>query len=353
MKPRTLLAALLPALLVAPLGPGLPAAAGDDVVRRVPGRVLDVADLRTGAPPAIAWAERRRGRTTIHDGSRATPLDAEVQAFAPMGTGYVVQLTDPDRPGARPLVRWVGADGSPGRRTWRSGYGLAVSAHDGAVAFTVRRGGVRVIDSDGDRVLRMPSVPDRGFASPAGVVGEDCREDATSNGCAVLVNSNRRPLSWVVSSHGIVDTTGLRHVSTARGRWLGGITRLFDGGSCSRMTRSWRTRWRTCRNQLSGIAPGNRHLIGTPAYADGFGPTSLDVLDLRTGEPVRAWRAARDGSSATYFEEVWEDAEHVLVVTFQDREWAVVRLGLDGSMEYAVPPRRGTDLRRPFHLRTR
>jgi hypothetical protein len=277
----------------------------------------------------------------------------EVQAFAPMGSGYVVQLTDPDRPGARPLVRWVGADGTPGRSTWRSGYGLAVSAQGRAVAFTVRRGGVRVVDSEGDRVLRMPSAPVRGFTSPAAVLGEDCQESETSNGCAVMVNSDRRPVSWVVSSHGIVDTTGFRRVSTGRGRWVGGITQVFDTGTCSRMTRSARTRWRTCRNVLADIAPDNRHVIGTPAYADGFGPTTLHVLDLRTGERVRAWRAARDGSSATYFEEVWEDAEHLLVVTYQDREWAVVRLGLDGSMEYAVPPRRGTDLRRPFHLLTR
>ena len=33
---------------------------------------------------------------------------------------------------------------------------------------------------------------------------------------------------------------------------------------------------------------------------------------------------------------MWEDADHLLVVTFQAGEWAIVRLGLDGSMEYAV-----------------
>ena len=44
----------------------------------------------------------------------------------------------------------------------------------------------------------------------------------------------------------------------------------------------------------------------------------------------------------------------MLVVTYSDGEWAVVRLGVDGSMEYAVPPRRGSsDLRSPFRLQTR
>ncbi len=69
---------------------------------------------------------------------------------------------------------------------------------------------------------------------------------------------------------------------------------------------------------------------------------------------VRTFAASRDGSSATYFDEVWEDAQHVLVVTFQDGEWAVVRLGVDGSMEYAVAPRRGSmDAAFPFRLQAR
>ena len=68
---------------------------------------------------------------------------------------------------------------------------------------------------------------------------------------------------------------------------------------------------------------------------------------------MRSFTADRRGRSATYFEEVWEDAEHVLVVTFQAGRWAVVRLGVDGSMEYAVAPRSGSDVRSPFQLQTR
>lgn len=37
--------------------------------------------------------------------------------------------------GAAGTTRWIGADGSPGRREWRTGYGLAVSAHGSAVGF--------------------------------------------------------------------------------------------------------------------------------------------------------------------------------------------------------------------------
>jgi hypothetical protein len=120
------------------------------------------------------------------------------------------------------------------------------------------------------------------------------------------------------------------------------------------MLRGWRVRWRTCDNQLSDISPDNGHVLGTPAYADGFGPTTLDVLATGDGSVARTFTYARNGHSATYFDEVWEDPEHVLVVTYQDGEWAVVRLGLDGSMEYAVAPRAGSmDTRSPFGLQTR
>jgi hypothetical protein len=170
----------------------------------------------------------------------------------------------------------------------------------------------------------------------------------------VFVNSLRDPVSWLTSSHGIVDTTPLRQVSTVRGRWLGGITKVTDTGTCNEMLRGFRTKWRTCRNRFSDIAPGNDHVIGIPAYGDGFGPTVLDVLELRTGDRVRSWVADRKGRSATYFGELWEDPEHLLVVTFQEQEWAVVRLGLDGSMEYAVAPVADDgDMTAPFLLPTR
>ena len=48
----------------------------------------------------------------------------------------------------------------------------------------------------------------------------------------------------------------------------------------------------------------------------------------------------------------WEDASHALAVTYADGAWAVVRIGLDGTMEYAVPPREGSDFERPFFLQS-
>lgn len=343
------------AALAAALSPATPATSAADTPtdtssRTAPTTVLDVRGLEQGDPPAVAWSERRSGRTVIHGtGGTRTPAPNRLDQFAPMGSGHVISTISAS--GAR--TRWIGADGTPGRREWRTGYGLAVSAKGRAVAFSGRAGKVWTIDEAGDRVLSFNPVPVSGKGRAVALFGEDCKESGTSTGCSVYVNGPTR--TYYTSSHGIVDRPPhLRLTSTGRGRWLGGITSLSDTGSCSAMLRAWKVRWRTCDNQLSDISPDNRHVLGTPAYADGFGPGTLDVLATADGSVARSFTSARNGRSATYFDEVWEDAGHVLVVTYQADRWAVVRLGVDGSMEYAVAPRRGTmDVRAPFRLQTR
>jgi hypothetical protein len=337
-----LTSSLVPSVQAAEQGP----------VRGAPRTVLDVRDLDLGAPPALAWTEHRGGRTVIHGpGGTSTPVPNTIVQLAPMGSGYVIQTSL----GRLATVRWVGADGSPGRREWRTGYGLAVSPRGQAVAFAGRRGRVWTIDQEGDRVFSFTPVPITATGRAVTMAGENCKEGEgdPGHGCSIVVNGPRR--AFYTSSHGIVDTVPrLRQATTGRGRWLGGTTSSSDTGSCSAMLRSWRVAWRTCDNQLSDISPDNRHVLGTPAYADGFGPTALDVLTTTDGSTVHAFTSARNGRSATYFDEVWEDAEHVLVVTYQAGEWAVVRLGVDGSMEYAVAPvRRSMDGPTPFHLQTR
>jgi hypothetical protein len=346
---------LLPAtalVVAAGLAATTPTSSADVALGARATTVLDVRGLEQGEPPAVAWSERRSGRTVIHgtDGT-TTPAPNRLAEIAPMGSGHVIQTYGAG--GSR--TRWIAADGTPGRREWRTGHGLAVSPLGNVVAFAGRAGKVWTIDQEGDRVFRFNPVPVTGTAHAAAVSGENCKEGEGDPGfgCSIAVNGPRR--AFYTTSHGIVDRVPhLRQVSTGRGRWLGGITSLSDFGSCSALLRSWQVRWRTCENQLSDISPDNRHVLGTPAYADGFGPTALDVLATADGGTVHSFTSARNGRSATYFDEVWEDLEHVLVVTFQADRWAVVRLGVDGSMEYAVAPRRGSmDTRSPFQLQTR
>jgi hypothetical protein len=348
--PRAILLAATTLALTSSLGPAVQAS-DQTSGRAAPRTVLDVRDLDQGAPPALAWSERTAGRTVIHGtGGTRTPAPNRLDQFAPMGSGHVVQTI-----GRRATTRWIAADGTPGRGEWRTGYGLAVSPQGEVVAFAGRAGRVWTIDQEGDRVFRFNPVPVTGTAHAVSVTGENCKEGEGDPGfgCSIAVNGPHR--AFYTSSHGIVDRVPhLRQTTTGRGRWQGGITSFSEMGSCSAMLRSWRVKWRTCDHQLSDISTDNRHVLGTPAYADGFGPTTLDLLATADGSVTRSFTYARNGHSATYFDEVWENAEHVLVVTYQDGEWAVVRLGVDGSMEYAVAPRRGSmDTRAPFQLQTR
>ena len=344
-----LLAAGLAALAL--VAPAAPAGAGPDVVsaRSAPTTRFDVSDLQTGAPPALAWSERRSGRTVIRGASgTTTPVANSLTELAPMGSGFVVQTA-----GNRPTTtRWVASDGTPGRREWRTGNRLAVSPRGTTVAFSGRGGRVWTIDQEAERVLTFNPVPIQGLGQAVSVSNDTCKEGEGGNGCVIVVNGAR---AWYTSSHGIVDRMPhLRTASTGRGAWLGGITSVSDTGTCSAMLRSRRVQWRTCDNRFSDISPDRRHVLGLPAYGDGFGPQQLDLLATADGSVLRTFAPARNGDSATYFDEVWEDAEHVLVVTFQAGKWAVVRLGVDGSMEYAVAPRSGSsDVRSPFQLQTR
>ena len=345
----SLLAAGLAALAL--LATPAPVGADGPSPRSAPRTVLDVSALETGAPPAIAWSERRAGKTVIHgpDGT-TTPVPNNLVELAPMGSGYVIQ-TALNRP---VTVRWVAADGTPGRSEWRTGYNLAVSPQGKAVAFAGSRGRVWTIDQEGDRVFRYNRLPATGTPTAVTMSGENCKEGEGDPGfgCSIVVNGAR---AWYTTSHGIVDRVPhLRLASTGRGRWLGGITTVSEMGSCSAMLRSWDVRWTTCDNRFSDISTDNRHVLGLPSYGDGSGPNVLDLLATADGSVVHSFVSARNGHSATYFEEVWEDAEHVLVVTYQDGEWAVVRLGLDGAMEYAVEPQRTSmDRGTPFQLQTR
>lgn len=343
-----LLAATIAALTASMAFPATSAVTSPDS-RSAPSTRFDVSDLETGAPPALAWVERKAGTTVIHgSGGTVTPVPKNVRELAPMGSGFVIQTA-----GKRaPRTRWVSADGTPGRHTWRTGYGLGVSAKGKAVAFSGKRGKVWSIDQEGDRVLRFSPVPIKGKGQAVTVSGEDCSEQTSISGCSIYVNGRR---GYFTSSHGIVDRAPkMRLVSTGRGRYLGGITKISDTGTCSVMLRRWGAVWRTCANRFSDISTNNKHVLGIPAYGDGFGPTTLDLLKTRNGSVVHSFTASRRGNSATYFHEVWEDAGHVLVVTYQADQWAIVRVGLDGSMEYAVPPRAGgANLASPFELQTR
>jgi len=78
----------------------------------------------------------------------------------------------------------------------------------------------------------------------------------------------------------------------------------------------------------------------------------ITLMDAATGR-VLVDLHATEADSARAYQYTWEDDSHVLLVVREGENWSVVRLGTDGSMEYAVEPRKGpVDFNAPFLLRT-
>ncbi len=100
--------------------------------------------------------------------------------------------------------------------------------------------------------------------------------------------------------------------------------------------------WRTCEHSLGDFAPDGAHLVGTDAYLDGSGRSTVALLDSATGDPVVTYDVdTRAGDLIADW--VWEDDEHLLLTVHSDGDWQVVRVGLDGTQEVATDAVPGED----------
>lgn len=311
---------------------------------------FDVSDLPTGSAPGIAWADGR----TIHraDGStvEVTGVD-RIGELAPMGAGWVV-ATDDSQGNLEAVL--VDASGAAGDRYPLDG-SLATSPEGDVVAWVAPDGTVRAVDDGGSRVVEHSTVQVPGPYDAVAVVGEACIRGA-SGGCTVFVRTlGEKVASYTMYQDGTSNEVvgGLLSVTAVRAPWLAGITELHeDLTTCSRVGDEATTVWDTCDFRVLGFSPDGRHAVAVGTIGDGFSDRELAILATADGTPLVHLQSTGQ-SFASNLDQVWEDDSHVLTVTWQDGEWAVVRVGLDGSMEYAVAPVSGSDMERPFFLQTR
>ena len=130
------------------------------------------------------------------------------------------------------------------------------------------------------------------------------------------------------------------------------MTSMEDEGTCWGMFEVWKPKpiWETCEHTLFDFSPSGDLILAGPAYLDGFGQGVAAVLD-RDGKVVAEWHSR---GQAAILHTIWEDDDNVLVIVFQDEQWAVLRLGVDdGSVEIAVPPVADQGGRGAFVLPTR
>jgi hypothetical protein len=235
-------------------------------------------------------------------------------------------------------AHFVDNQGDSTSASWPMEGDFAVS-DDGNVAAFVEPDGSPVGVLDGSTTVQFTRIP-RGTAFDAVAVTGSCSAPDDKDPCAVWVQSNGpEPASWFVTSDAASTTrTEYRKLADARaGDRAAGITDVHDDlSTCSAVEtiHSDSPGWTTCGHQLVAFSADGKRVLAMPD-GDGLGPTGLAVYDASDGAELLDLSVADQGYVRQM---VWEDNDHVLATVYQQGRWAIVRIGLDGSRQYAVPP---------------
>jgi hypothetical protein len=296
---------------------------------------VGLGDLTVGDLPRVGYLQSG----SLHQGGFTYSSKGEQYAeLAEFPRGAMVAVRD-----ERDNLSAHALDGS---RSWPMEGDFARSADGNLVAFVQPDGTPIVVGKDG-RNYELPRIP-RGGDFNAVALSGDCE----SSDCTVWVNTGgKKPEVWMSTSDGLVTVTRpemRRADDVLGGKTVAGMTSATDDGSCSAVAvLDLPSTWSTCTYQLGSFSPGGDHLSAFPAYFDGAGSSELAVLDARTGDPVLDLHTTQD---AFVSQTVWEDDSHLLAVVGDGPRAAILRIGLDGSREYAVPPTDTEPYTSPFVL---
>ena len=94
--------------------------------------------------------------------------------------------------------------------------------------------------------------------------------------------------------------------------------------------------WTTPHLEATLFSPDSEHVLGVD-YA--WEPYELAVMDSATGQRLAHVELVGDDGRRRLFvwDTYWEDDDHVLAVIEYRRTWSLLRLGVDGSVELALP----------------
>jgi hypothetical protein len=301
---------------------------------------LTLQGLGRGALPKNGYAAD--GTYTVGDEAIGLGVGKEtIVSVARFDSGVMVATRDE---GGDLTAHFVDNQGGSTGLSWPMEGDFAVS-DDGSVAAFVEPDGTPVGVLDGSSVIQFMRTP-RGTGFDAVAVSGTCTGTPDDKDpCAVWVQSSgRKPESWFVTSNAS-STARSEYVKLAdvrAGDRAAGITKVHDDlSTCSAVEAPGLDApgWRTCGHQMVAFSPDGRHLLAQPD-GDGLGPTSLILYDADNGDVLVELAVADQGYVRQM---VWEDNTHVLATVYQQGQWAIVRIGLDGSREYAVPPVAATD----------
>jgi hypothetical protein len=317
---------------------------------------LSLDGLKRGKSPVVGYVDVRDNRFNVANGSTGLSVGTgTITAVAPISGGVVVAVRSSEGETAATFVNDQGGT-IPGQGWPMDGSRFAVSEDGKSAAFVAPDGTPVVIFDEGRTFQPLPQIPAGSGFEPVAVTGAECA-DSGANTCEVLVTSHgKKPQTWVSTSTGHVgEYEQMSNVVDAfEGKLVAGFTEITDSGSCSVVESledlEQGSAWTTCDHSFGDFSPDGKHLSAYPAYRDGPGSSEFAVLDANTGTVVLDLHTTQDAFVQTA---VWEDAEHLLAVVGEGRQAAILRIGLDGSREYAVPPTATEPYETPFVLPSR
>jgi hypothetical protein len=301
---------------------------------------LTLDGLDQGDAPRTGYIQD--GRLTV-DGFTYASSGEKYVAFATYTGGVMVAVRHDGQLVAHSL------DSSVESRPMEGGF--AASADGSLVAFVQPDGTPVVVSStatgDPRRSYALPRIPRGSGFDAVALNGQGCRSTVELP-CSVWVTSHgSSPESWTSTAHDIarLAQNGLRtvtDVASSNSPVAGIIDVRPDLTTCSAVVPlpEKTPTWTTCDHRLLTFSPDDQRLLATGSVGDGLGDRQLAVLDAATGKVELDLRTV---DQALITQMVWEDDSHVLANVHQDGQWAIVRIGLDGSREYAVPPVTATD----------
>jgi len=300
-----------------PTGPvtavGADAARGEDpAISYLTGRELHQPDGTTVdlgraygeiTPYAAGWLVASRGTTHVLD------ADGVVQESFP-GQGVGVSS------GGDWVVSQLEATGGTDLQL------RAAAVDETPLSATVSNGGtVRVVGFAGDQQVAYTETVETPEGAETGIFVTDFLREP-------------RRLDGLISARGANDASGV----------VAGMTSYdeLEPGSCSAVVRAatGQQLWETCDFTLDRFSPDGRYVLGIDAYLDGIGGSTVVILDALDGTVLAEYTTRNVGFTGTA---VWETDSTVLVSTYQDDTWYLLRLGPDGAVEQALDPVAGGD----------
>lgn len=255
-------------------------------------------------------------------------------------------------------ARYVDQTGNVGPGSWPMEGGFAVSDDGNIGAFVQPDGTPVAVQADG-RSFDLARIPRGTGFNAAAVGGPDCALAAEYTGCQVWVTtSGEKPESWVSPASGEASPVAApfrQLTDVVDGSFITGVTEVKDDLTTCYAVASFepdtRPLWSICGTQLRAFSPDGSRLLGQPD-GDGSGAVGLAVHDAaKGGDALLDLDTTRDAFLGRM---VWEDDTHVLATVYEKGRWAILRIGLDGSREYAVTPvASNDDVSPPFVLPTR